>query len=97
MAAMTAWRNGGSAAAEQGWADTGMKPAKKIEQPRTVPAGNKGEYREDMVVKHAKYGRGKIVEISGHGATRRLKVRFAKQGVVTFVANMAKLEIVGSA
>jgi DNA helicase-2/ATP-dependent DNA helicase PcrA len=94
LAAMTAWRGGG-AAAEQGWADAGIKPAKKHEPPRSAGVRFPSEYQEDMIVKHAKYGRGKIVELSGEGAMRRIKVRFATQGVVTFVASMAKLEVVG--
>jgi DNA helicase-2/ATP-dependent DNA helicase PcrA len=97
MAAMTAWRNGGSAAAEEGWKNAGIETPKKAEPSRASSIMGTGEYAEDMVVKHAKYGRGKIVEISGQGATRRLKVRFATQGIVTFVATMAKLEIVGAA
>jgi DNA helicase-2/ATP-dependent DNA helicase PcrA len=95
IAAMTAWRAGGAAAAEQGWADAGMRPAKKPEPPKSTGIRIPGEYQEDMIVKHAKYGRGKIVEVSGQGATRRIKVRFSTQGVVTFVASMAKLEVVG--
>lgn len=91
FAAMNAWRGGG-AAADQGWADAGVKPAKKPESGSAKPSGG---YAEGMIVKHAKYGRGKIAEVSGYGATRRIKVRFATQGIVTFVASMAKLEIVG--
>jgi DNA helicase-2/ATP-dependent DNA helicase PcrA len=88
---MAAWRGGG-AAADQGWAEAGVKPAKK---PEPAPAKPSGDYAEGMIVKHAKYGRGKIAEVSGYGATRRIKVRFATQGIVTFVASMARLEIVG--
>jgi DNA helicase-2/ATP-dependent DNA helicase PcrA len=94
LAAMTAWRAGGAAAAEQGWAEAGVKRAKQHEPPKSTGIRIPGEYQEDMIVKHAKYGRGKIVEVSGQGATRRIKVRFSTQGVVTFVASMAKLEVV---
>jgi DNA helicase-2/ATP-dependent DNA helicase PcrA len=94
-AAMAAWR-GGSQAAEQGWVDAGIAPVKKPEPLRTLPSRNGGDYAEGMVVKHAKYGRGKITEVSGSGATRRIKVRFSTQGVVTFVASMARLEIVST-
>jgi hypothetical protein len=92
---MTAWRGGGTAA-DQGWADAGVKPAKKPEPPKSAGVRFNGEYEADMIVKHTKYGRGKIVEVSGQGATRRIKVRFAKEGIVTFVASMAKLEVVGA-
>jgi hypothetical protein len=92
---MTAWRGGGSAA-DQGWAEAGVKPAKKAEPTKSPGVRFNGDYEADMIVKHTKYGRGKIVEVSGQGATRRIKVRFATQGVVTFVASMAKLEVVGT-
>jgi DNA helicase-2/ATP-dependent DNA helicase PcrA len=95
LAAMTAWREGGGEAAEEGWADAGVKPLKKADPPKAFSVRFAGEYAADMIVKHAKYGRGKIVEVSGQGATKRIKVRFATQGVVTFVAHMAKLEVVG--
>jgi DNA helicase-2/ATP-dependent DNA helicase PcrA len=95
LAAMTAWREGGAAAAEQGWADAGVKPPRKAEPAKKAGQSYRGEYEADMIVKHAKYGRGKIVEVSGQGAMRKIKVRFATQGVVSFVANMAKLEVVG--
>jgi DNA helicase-2/ATP-dependent DNA helicase PcrA len=90
---MTAWR-GGSQAAEEGWVAAGIKPAKKPEPMHPLPSRNAADYEQGMVVKHAKYGRGRIMEVSGYGATRRIKVRFSTQGVVTFVASMAKLEIV---
>jgi DNA helicase-2/ATP-dependent DNA helicase PcrA len=94
LAAMTAWRGGGTVA-EQGWIDAGVRPAKTTEPPKSAPR-NGSDYAEGMVVKHGKYGRGKIIEVSGSGPTRRIKIRFSTQGVVTFVASMAKLEIVGS-
>src|SRR5262249_24229815 len=86
LAAMTQWRSGGTAA-DDGWIDAGVKPTRK---PETPPASHMTgrNYAEGMVVKHAKYGRGKITEVSGSGATRRIKVRFSTQGVVTFIASM---------
>jgi DNA helicase-2/ATP-dependent DNA helicase PcrA len=95
LAAMTQWRGGGTAA-EPGWRDAGIKTDGKSEPPRGTRTQTNGNYKEGMVVKHGKYGRGKIMEVSGSGATRRIKVRFATQGVVTFVASMAKLEIIGT-
>jgi DNA helicase-2/ATP-dependent DNA helicase PcrA len=86
--AMTKWR-GGSDAAEQGWVDAGVRPETKRE-PRS-----KNDYAEGMVVRHDKYGGGKVIDVSGDGPMRKIKVRFAAHGIVTFVAQMAKLKIVG--
>jgi DNA helicase-2/ATP-dependent DNA helicase PcrA len=87
--AMAQWR-GGSEAAEQGWVDAGVRPEKKSE-PRS-----KNDYAEGMVVRHDKYGGGKVIDVSGLGPMRKIKVRFAAHGVVTFVAEMAKLKIVAA-
>jgi DNA helicase-2/ATP-dependent DNA helicase PcrA len=47
------------------------------------------------LVRHAVYGIGKVLEVSGYGAGRRAKVRFAAHGDKTFVLDKAPLEIVG--
>jgi DNA helicase-2/ATP-dependent DNA helicase PcrA len=86
--AIDSWR-GGSPAAAQGWADAGITPR----QP--APAAGKGPgYAEGMLVKHDTYGMGRITEVSGAGALRKLKIRFATHGEKTFIADKAKLEIV---
>jgi DNA helicase-2/ATP-dependent DNA helicase PcrA len=83
------WRDGPEAA-EEGWAEAGVsrKPA-----PPAAPRQAERDYAEGMVVRHATYGRGRVVELSGHGAMRRVKVRFATAGVRTFIAEKAQLEI----
>ncbi|HJT79419.1 MAG TPA: UvrD-helicase domain-containing protein [Gemmataceae bacterium] len=83
--AMDAWRGGGPAAAK-GWEDAGITP-------RTPPAGGQA-YAEGMLVRHETYGMGRITEVSGYGALRKLKIRFTTQGERTFIADKAKLEIV---
>jgi DNA helicase-2/ATP-dependent DNA helicase PcrA len=49
---------------------------------------------EGMRVRHATYGAGRIVEVSGHGALRRVKIRFATAGERSFIADKVTLEIV---
>jgi DNA helicase II / ATP-dependent DNA helicase PcrA len=85
--AMDAWRSGGPAAA-QGWADAGVTPRRR--------SGDDGgpTYAEGMLVRHDKYGMGRVTEVSGHGALRKVKIRFASQGERTFIADKVKLEIV---
>jgi DNA helicase-2/ATP-dependent DNA helicase PcrA len=85
------WRSGG-AAAEQGWKDAGVRP-KPI--PPRAPENSEGQgFGVGMLVWHANYGMGRIVDISGHGSLRRIKVRFATAGERTFIADKVKLEIV---
>jgi DNA helicase-2/ATP-dependent DNA helicase PcrA len=48
-----------------------------------------------MLVRHDTYGNGRVTEVSGYGALRKVKVRFPKHGEKTFVASKAKLTVVG--
>jgi DNA helicase-2/ATP-dependent DNA helicase PcrA len=85
--AIAEWRSG-SKVAESGWADAGVTP--RFAEPK---AGD-GGYTKGMTVRHAKYGLGKVTEVSGFGAQRKLKVRFKDAGERTFLVSKAKLEIV---
>lgn len=46
------------------------------------------------IVDHASYGRGKILDLSGQGALRRARIRFARHGERVFVIEKAKLTVV---
>jgi DNA helicase-2/ATP-dependent DNA helicase PcrA len=84
-----AWRNG-SAAAEEGWAAAGVR-----HHPAPIPpvSGN-AAYVAGMLVRHATYGQGRVVEVSGHGAMRKVKIRFTTAGERSFIADKVKLEVV---
>jgi DNA helicase-2/ATP-dependent DNA helicase PcrA len=47
-----------------------------------------------MLVRHATYGTGRITQVSGHGALRKIKIRFQTAGERSFIADKVKLEIV---
>jgi len=88
-----AWRGGGVASAAA-WSDTGI-PAQATSAVQTkAPPGEGPMYEEGMLVEHDKYGMGRIIAVGGQGAMRKLKIRFQAGGERTFVAHMAKLEIV---
>jgi DNA helicase-2/ATP-dependent DNA helicase PcrA len=80
------WR-GGSPAARVGWHDAGY-PAIPLPVPprRSALSGEGSSFAEGMIVSHDEYGPGKVMEVSGQGSTRRVKVRFGKVGVKTFAA-----------
>jgi DNA helicase-2/ATP-dependent DNA helicase PcrA len=88
-----AWRGGSSASAE-GWHDTGIpmrdSPALETKSP-PIPGQ---AYAEGMLVRHELYGTGKVIFVGGHGAMRRVKIRFQAGGERTFVADKARLVIV---
>jgi DNA helicase-2/ATP-dependent DNA helicase PcrA len=94
--AMSAWR-GGSPAAEEGWSDAGFPPARRNDPPRPAeakPANTAPAYAEGTLVRHDTYGMGRVVELNGRGALRKVKIRFSAHGVKTFIADKVKLTIV---
>jgi DNA helicase-2/ATP-dependent DNA helicase PcrA len=94
--ALDEWRSGG-AAAEPGWVDAGIVVARSAKTALAVgaaPVGAATSYAEGMLVRHDSYGAGRVTEVSGYGALRKVKVRFSAHGEKTFVEAMAKLAIV---
>lgn len=81
--AIDEWRSGGSAA-ETGWAEAGIASRPKAD----------GEYVVGMLVRHDNYGNGRVTDVSGYGALRKVKVRFSTAGERTFLVEKAKLTIV---
>src|SRR5207245_6952409 len=88
------WRTG-SKAAEQGWADAGVVPKTRAELLESKPVGNVPGFAEGMIVRHESYGQGRVTEVSGYGALRKIKVRFSSAGERTVLADKAKLAVVG--
>jgi DNA helicase-2/ATP-dependent DNA helicase PcrA len=88
--ALDEWRSG-SEAARSGWHDAGIT-LERLRRP--AEAGAPSPFSEGMLVRHDTYGQGRVTEVSGYGALRKVKVRFAAHGERTFVAEKAKLAIV---
>jgi DNA helicase-2/ATP-dependent DNA helicase PcrA len=88
--AIEQWR-GGSKAAEKGWTDAGVTP-----QPKAGPSssGNDAGYTVGMLVRHDTYGMGRVLEVSGYGSQRKVKIRFSTASERTFLVEKAKLAIV---
>jgi DNA helicase-2/ATP-dependent DNA helicase PcrA len=89
-ASLDAFRGGGGPAARQGWEDAGVAvplppiPAKpRSDEPYTV----------GTLVRHATYGVGRVIELTGYGATRTVKVRFQTAGEHAFRISHVKLEV----
>jgi DNA helicase-2/ATP-dependent DNA helicase PcrA len=47
-----------------------------------------------MLVRHPNYGTGRIIEVSGYGALRKVKIRFSSAGERSFIADKVTLEVV---
>ncbi len=86
---LDAFRGGGGPAARQGWADAG------VEVPLPIPPKPSRDepYTPGMMVRHATYGTGRVVSLTGYGATRTVKVRFQTQGEHSFRISHVKLEV----
>ena len=87
------WR-GGSRPATAAWAEIGHKPL-----PPPVPYGVTNNpdaegYERGQIVQHDQYGIGTITEVSGYGALRKVKIRFAVGGEKTFIADKVQLKVV---
>jgi DNA helicase-2/ATP-dependent DNA helicase PcrA len=91
--ALDEWRGGG-AAAVQGWTAAGIR-SKPAPIPPRVPEGGERAFVVGMLVRHASYGNGRVIDVSGQGALRRVKIRFATAGERTFIADKVTLEVVG--
>ena len=98
-AAIEAWRQKlGPAAASMGYATRPSLPPVAPVRPAT-PAVTSGDVAvadlaQGQVVQHEEYGIGQVTDLSGVGATRRVKIRFASAGERTFVADKVKLKVV---
>jgi DNA helicase-2/ATP-dependent DNA helicase PcrA len=93
--AVDSWR-GSTSSASQGWYDTGFKPKTSRERERAEFSDSLEEatgYEVGVLVHHDVYGVGKITDVSGQGALRKLKIRFST-GERKFLAAKAKLAIV---
>jgi DNA helicase-2/ATP-dependent DNA helicase PcrA len=98
--AMDDWRKAENRPTSWGWAEVGLdagtggtiNTVKELMVPATA---NGSRFKDGMVVRHDSYGLGRVTEVGGFGALRKIKVRFASHGERTFLADKAKLEIVG--
>jgi DNA helicase-2/ATP-dependent DNA helicase PcrA len=94
--AMEVWRSH-TASASRGWYDAGtFAPAKATSKTAAtaIEAPPVTSFAAGMLVQHDVYGVGKITQVSGHGVMTKVKIRFAKGGERTFIAEKAKLSVV---
>lgn len=91
-AAIEEWRTRiAPAAADAGYPARLTKPSPL--RP-TIPDPSDADYAPGQVVQHDEYGIGQITDVSGFGALRKMRVRFASAGEKTFIADKVKLKVV---
>lgn len=91
--AIDEWRSR-SGFASGGWSDPHARPKPVAPIRPTIPDAPNTDYAVGQVVQHEQYGIGKITDVSGFGALRRIKIRFPAAGEKTFVADKVKLRVV---
>jgi DNA helicase-2/ATP-dependent DNA helicase PcrA len=74
---------------------------RSISAPKTSPATHQVStstapdgYEVGQIVQHPQYGIGTVTSLSGHGALRKIKIRFAVGGEKTFIASKVQLKVV---
>jgi DNA helicase-2/ATP-dependent DNA helicase PcrA len=90
--AANSWRDS-TAKASQGWYDTGFAMTSTKRKEETTSTEEPAGYEVGVLVHHDFYGVGRITDISGQGALRKLKIHFAS-GERKFLAAKARLAIV---
>jgi len=85
---------GGTPAANAAWNDTGVPTRGPVVSPGMTGGSVGGDFAAGQVVQHESYGLGQILDVSGYGALRRVKIRFITFGEKTFVADKVKLKVV---
>jgi DNA helicase-2/ATP-dependent DNA helicase PcrA len=91
--AMDMWRSG-SRAASSAWSDIGQKALPPAMPMSVTTNPEAGTYERGQLVQHEQYGIGTITDVSGYGALRKIKIRFAIGGEKTFIADKVKLKAV---
>ncbi len=85
--------------AARDWADTGARPylppKKSTDLAPTIPDPPDTGLAVGVLVQHEEFGLGQVTDVNGYGALRRVKIRFPGCGERVFVADKAKLKIVG--
>ncbi|MFQ3650979.1 MAG: UvrD-helicase domain-containing protein [Gemmataceae bacterium] len=88
VSAIEAYRAATKAIAREAWEELGLDPV-----PVPSARAEDGGLRRGVRVRHAHYGEGQVLDLTGFGATRTVKVRFSTQGVIAFRVQQARLEI----
>jgi DNA helicase-2/ATP-dependent DNA helicase PcrA len=86
--------------AAKDWADTGARPFLPPKKPHpdlkpTIPDVPETGLAVGVLVQHEEYGLGSVVDVSGFGALRKVKIRFPGHGEKTFLTDKVRLKIVG--
>lgn len=87
------WR-GGSREATNAWDELGHKSTPAPIPFSPAPPSETVDFDKGQLVQHEQYGIGTVSDVSGYGALRKVKIRFAAFGEKTFIASKVRLKVV---
>jgi DNA helicase-2/ATP-dependent DNA helicase PcrA len=70
-----------------------MRPVSKSTNP-PKPSGFEGKLQPGMIVEHARFGRGEVVNLEGIGGEKKAEINFKVGGLKKLLLRFAKLEVV---
>jgi DNA helicase-2/ATP-dependent DNA helicase PcrA len=59
-----------------------------------APAGFEGKLQAGMIVEHARFGRGTVVNLEGIGGEKKAEINFNVGGLKKLLLRFAKLDVV---
>lgn len=91
---LEAWRSGGTAA-EEGWKEAGVITAEDLRASLAEESKKPSDpFQPGALVRHERYGLGRVLEVGGQGALRKAKILFAKSGERTMILKNTDLEVI---
>ena len=69
-----------------------MRPVSTVSNPK--PAGFEGNLEAGMLVSHARFGQGTVVNLEGIGGEKKAEINFKVGGLKKLLLRFAKLEVV---
>jgi DNA helicase-2/ATP-dependent DNA helicase PcrA len=72
-----------------------MRPVSRAANDSSAPAGFEGDLQPGMIVEHARFGRGTVVNLEGIGGEKKAEINFNVGGLKKLLLRFAKLDVVG--
>jgi DNA helicase-2/ATP-dependent DNA helicase PcrA len=72
-----------------------MRPVSRATTNSSAPAGFEGKLQSGMIVEHARFGRGTVVNLEGIGGEKKAEINFNVGGLKKLLLRFAKLDVVG--
>lgn len=72
-----------------------MRPVSRSTSNSSAPSGFEGDLQTGMIVEHARFGRGTVVNLEGAGGEKKAEINFNVGGLKKLLLRFAKLDVVG--